>query len=242
MEGNIMVGELKIAVVTGAAGGIGAACAESFRDAGYAVRGWDMSEGLVDRVLWQRVDVADFDSVSEAAADLDRVDVLVNCAGLSEVCPADEFDPARFALTMAVNVNGSFFTTRAMVSQLANAKGTVINIGSIGGHRAGPRRVAYGASKAAVLAMTQILATDLGRFGVRVLAVSPGYVHTGMLKVALRDGVLDESALLSRIPTGRLIEPDELANVILRLTAPEFAAINGSAVVVDGGWLANGAY
>lgn len=230
------------AIVTGAASGIGEACAALLVDRGWSVHGWDLATGEIPGVRWSRVDVSDHTSVGAAAAEVPVTHALVNCAGIGLHGSAEHMDPASFARVIATNLNGTFFTSRALFDALAAGAGTVINIASIVGHRAGPRRAAYATSKAAVLSLTQVLATDWSAYGIRVVAVSPGYVNTPMVAHSLASGALDRATIYDRTPAGRLAEPNELAQVIYELLQPTFSLVNGSAVLVDGGWLANGGY
>jgi NAD(P)-dependent dehydrogenase (short-subunit alcohol dehydrogenase family) len=230
------------AVVTGAAGGIGAAIVERLLAAGFAVDAWDLDARGVHGAHGVAVDVRDHASVAAAAERLDRLDLLVNAAGVSGDGRPQALDPRVWERVVAVNLSGTFYACQALHGALAADGGLIVNIASVTGHRAGPRRAAYCSTKAAVLMLTQVLATDWGADGIRVVALSPGYVDTGMMRRAVDAGRLDVDAILARTPAGRVARADEVARMVLALTDERFELVNGSAIVLDGGWLANGGY
>ncbi|GLY92303.1 SDR family NAD(P)-dependent oxidoreductase [Actinoallomurus iriomotensis] len=232
----------RTAVVTGAASGIGAAVATELVAAGWDVHGWDVADGVVERARHHVVDVADAAAVRAAAAEHDRLDLLVNCAGIGGSGRADELTPQQWDRVIGIDLSGTFYCCNALYGALAGRRGSVVNIASIVAHRAGPGRAAYCTAKAGVVMLTEVLATDWGPDGIRVNAVSPGYTRTPMVTRAIAGGRLDEQAIRDRVPLDRLADPAELARLVRALTGPDFAYMTGATVLFDGGWTANGAY
>jgi NAD(P)-dependent dehydrogenase (short-subunit alcohol dehydrogenase family) len=187
----------KVAVVTGAARGIGLAVAARFLDDGYRVALLDIDAATLartaatleprDAVLAIECDVADPGQVASAidrvAARFGRIDALVNNAGVAVFKPLLETTFDEWARVLAVNLTGPFLCTQACAPvMLGNGGGAVVNIGSISGLRASTLRVAYGTSKAALMHLTKQQAAELGELGIRVNAVAPGPVDTAMAK------------------------------------------------------------
>ncbi|MFQ3623518.1 MAG: SDR family oxidoreductase, partial [Acetobacteraceae bacterium] len=185
------------------------------------------------------------DAVRTAFAALDArwggLDILVNNAGVIGKRAALDLTDEAWSRVMRINLDGVFYCARAagrrMVAQRA---GAIVNLGSIYSLVAAPERLAYCASKAAVAAMTKVLATEWAQHGVRVNAVAPGYVETGLIAAAVRAGEIDTAPLARRTPVGRLARPDEIARAILFLLDPANDYITGHVLAVDGGWTAYG--
>jgi NAD(P)-dependent dehydrogenase (short-subunit alcohol dehydrogenase family) len=232
----------RVAIVTGASSGIGAATARQLLLEGWRVTGWDLVPSPVEGVRSQHVDVADPASVRAAAADVPSLDLLVNAAGISERAPAAEMTVDQWRRVLDVDLSGSFWCAQALHPALREAHGVVVSIASIAAHRSFAGRVNYCVAKAGIVAMTEVLGQEWAKDGIRVLAISPGYVATEMVKAAIAGGWVSEAAVRSRTPMDRLAEPEEIARSIVALASPAFSYATGTTVVVDGGWLAQGGF
>ncbi len=229
-----------VAIVTGAARGLGAAIADALEAEGAAVARTDVDGGEVE------LDVRDGGSVERAvaavAARLGEPTILVNNAGINRIGPSESFDEADWNEVVDVNLGGVFRCSQVVGGRmLAAAGGAIVNVASISGLVGMPGRAAYCATKAGVLGLTRALAVEWAGRGVRVNAVAPGYVRTPMVENALAQGLLAEEALLERVPIGRLASPEEVAQAVVFLASPAAAYLAGQALLVDGGWLAYGA-
>ncbi len=170
-----------------------------------------------------------------------RIDLLVNNAGIFANFPSLELTLRDWQRTMDVNLTGVFVCSQAVAKHMATAgKGVIINISSIYGTVAAPRRAAYAASKAAVAMLTKVWAVEWARQGIRVNAVAPGYVGTEGTVVLQQQGKIDIAAIAQRTPQGRLGEPEEIANSVLFLAASASSHVTGQVLGVDGGWTAYG--
>ncbi|QQR74422.1 MAG: glucose 1-dehydrogenase [Holophagales bacterium] len=245
----------KIVVVTGAAAGIGRAVARRFAKEGCRVSAWDVSpapdlaeelEGLGGQADVRQVDVARRESVEAAtAAVIDRwgrVDVLVNNAGIvrdaqlvkwkdGEV--ASMMEDAAFDAVIAVNFKGVFLCARTVVPHMIRGGGGVIlNASSVVGLYGNFGQTNYAATKSAVITMTKTWARELGKFGIRVNAVAPGFVATEIL-AAMPQKVLD--GMIAHTPIGRIGKPEELAESYLWLASDAASFVHGAVLSVDGG-------
>lgn len=239
----------KVAVVTGAASGIGAAIAETFADRGARVALLDMNldaarsraAGLTGAVAIA-CNVTDAKSVegalTEVRAQLGAPDIVVNSAGIVDLAPAQDLSQGAWDRTMAVNLTGTFLVAQAAGRMMiAEGKGgRIVNLASQAGSVAIEGHVAYCASKFAVIGLTKTLALEWGRHGITVNSVSPTVVLTELGRKAW-DGPKGE-AMKALIPTGRFAEPEEIASAVLFLASDEAAMINGADLLVDGGYTA----
>ena len=243
----------KVALVTGAARGIGLASALWFLDHGYAVALLDIDAVTLravvaelapaERVLALPADVRDPQQVAQALAAVQarfgRLDALVNNAGIAVFKPLQDTAFDEWRDVMATNLDGPFLCTQAAVPlMLRGGGGAVVNIASISGLRASTLRVAYGTSKAALIHLTKQQAAELGDLGIRVNAIAPGPVDTAMAKLV-------HSAAIRRdyhdsIPLGRYGTPEEIAAGIGFLCSDAASYINGQTLAVDGGFDAVG--
>ena len=239
-----------LAVVTGGASGIGFAVAERLLEDGWAVAILDANrEALAeaeaqighDALLCLACDITDEDDVEEcfdaAAGQFGPVAGLVNCAGIARGLAAMDTPVDLFRRMLDVNLIGSFIAARAAVRRMGDDL-SVVNITSVSGLRANAGRMAYGASKAGVKLMTEVLAVELGASGVRVNAIAPGPVETPM--VAKLHGEAERAQWLDRLPQRRYGDPDEIAAAAAFLLSQEASFVNGHTLVVDGGFLAAG--
>jgi len=246
-----MVGSLaatnRVAVVTGAARGLGRAVALELAAAGCVVAVFDVDEERGRQVAgdvngaFYKVDVsmtADVDGAfARVAADLGGVDVLVNNAGVVAAGPhIDATLDADWDRAIAVMQSGVFYCMRAAArTMLLQQRGTIVNVSSIRGLQTKPGRVAYCAAKAAVLSMTKVAAAEWGPRGIRVNAVAPGYVRTEMWESGVSAGIVDEEQEAAAVPLRRIGEPSEVAKVVAFLSSEGSSYVNGAVVVVDGG-------
>ncbi len=238
----------KVAVVTGAARGIGRATADRFLADGWRVALLDIDTAIdavpaSDTVLPLRTDVADEASVQAAFARIavafGRVDALVNNAGIAVFKPLLETSFAEWQQVMAVNLSGAFLTAQAAVPLMRRGGGgAIVNVTSISGLRASTLRVAYGTSKAALAHLTRQMAVEFAQYGIRVNAVAPGPVDTAMAKAVHSPEI--RADYHDAIPLGRYGLESELANAIVFLCGPEASYITGQEVAVDGGFAATG--
>lgn len=228
-------------LVTGAASGIGQAVAQAFLESGDQVLGWDLQADAGQGYSIQTVDVRDPEAVQAAAAQFQTLDLLVNCAGIARRGNAASLTAEDWGAVIDTNLSGTFYCCQATLPALkASGAGLIINVASFVAHRSGPGRASYVASKAGVVALTEVLALDFAEHGVRAISVSPGYTRTAMVERALDAGRLVEERLLARIPARRLAAPLEIGRAIRHLADPTLGYANGCDYVIDGGFMANG--
>jgi NAD(P)-dependent dehydrogenase (short-subunit alcohol dehydrogenase family) len=225
-------------LVVGAAGAIGAAVASRFLEASWTVDGWDRDPIVDPRFRSARVDLLDWPAVVAAAASLPQLQAVVNCTGIASRTPAEELEPDELSRVLAVNLVGAFALSRAVLPALRAGHGTLVHIASVGGHLGFRNRLAYDTSKAGLLAMVRHLAIDWGPSGVRVVSVSPGFVRGGMAERGIAEGRTQLSHITGHAPSGRLVELSEVANAVLAVVGPDLAGMNGSDLLVDGGFAA----
>lgn len=235
----------RVAVVTGAAGGIGSATVRRLREEGMTVVATDLDDASVRDLSEHHhpLDVTDPDDVDRVMdavlARFGRVDVLVNNAGITgsqQATSAGETPIEEFDRVMAVNVRGPFLCTRALLPAMIDAGGgQVITIASVAGLVAFPGRCAYTTSKGAAVMFARSLAVDYGHAGIRSNAICPGMVETPMTQWRLDQPDL-RARIESQVPIGRVAQPDEIADAVAILASGRMAYANGSAIVIDGGW------
>ena len=245
----------RVAVVTGAAQGIGRRTAQLLAEHGYALVLNDRQEpthNLRDlggtAVLSVTGDVSDEANAERVtAATLDRfgrVDVLVNNAGISSITPAEDTTAEQFRRVLDVNLTGPFLLSRALGRvMLQQGSGSIVNVASVAGLLGIADRAAYNASKHGLIGLTRTLAAEWGGRGVRVNAVCPGWVKTEMDEKDLGSGAYANEDIERRVPMGRFATPDDIARAILYLADPTASAfVNGHALSVDGGWATDGSW
>jgi NAD(P)-dependent dehydrogenase (short-subunit alcohol dehydrogenase family) len=243
----------KVALVTGAARGIGLATARKFLAEGWRVALLDIDNdtlmrtfaalSLPDRTLALHCDVADSEGVNGAVARLSerfgRLDALVNNAGIAIFKPLLETTPADWARTLAVNLTGPFLCTQAAVPLIRDTGGgSIVNVTSISSLRASTLRVAYGTSKAGLAHLTKQQAVELAALGIRVNAVAPGPVDTAMAKAVHTPEI--RADYHDTIPLNRYGLEEELAEAIFFLCSDRASYITGQTLCVDGGFEATG--
>ena len=242
----------RVAVVTGAAQGNGAAIACGLAAAGAHVALADLNEGAVSDVAAKinasggkatstALDVTDASATAAWAKKLREtlapVSILVNNAGIIRRTPleADSYDDD-WAATFAVNVNGARNMVGAFLDHLKEAGGSIINLGSIMSLQAGPSLTAYAASKGAVAQYTKALAQDLAPLGIRVNALLPGVIATPMT-TATRENPAAIARFMSHTPMGRVGQPEELVGPVIFLVSDAASYVTGALLPVDGGYL-----
>ena len=240
----------KIALVTGAARGIGLATSKLFVQQGYQVAMVDRDEEALfaeeKNVPGGRAflaDISDEIAVSQMMADVlkwsGRLDVLVNNAGVADFGPIEETDFERWRTVFSTNLDGTFLCSQAAMPHLKECGGgAIVNIASISGIRASTLRVAYGTSKAAIIHLTQQQAVELGEFGIRVNCVAPGPVRTKLSMAVHSQDIIE--AYHDAIPLNRYGREDEIASAIVYLVSDAASYITGQTLSVDGGFEAAG--
>ena len=217
----------KRALVTGASRGIGAAIAQAFREAGAEVLAPTRAQ-------------CDLGRLEATAAFLETlsgdVDILVNCAGTNRLAGLEELEPQLLAETLRIHLETPVMLIRALAPAMARKRwGRILNLGSIWGSVAKPRRGAYAAAKAGVEGVTRVLALELAPDNVLINVLAPGFVDTELTRT--NNPPAELAALAATVPLGRLAQPAELAEVALFLCSPRNSYITGQTLVVDGGFL-----
>ena len=240
------------AIVTGASRGLGESMALGLAEAGADIALVGRSEGLDEtkkkienlgrKALAVRADLSKMESIDEVMrATLDRfgkVDILVNNAGIVRRAPILEYSEKDWDEVITLNLKSCFFMAQAAARDMVKRKkGKIINISSLTFFWGATRIVAYTAAKAGVAQFTKAMCNELAPEGINVNAIAPGYMATDINK-ALREDHTKSAELLSRIPMGRYGKMDELNGLIVYLASQASNYMNGSTVVIDGGWLA----
>jgi meso-butanediol dehydrogenase/(S,S)-butanediol dehydrogenase/diacetyl reductase len=236
----------KLAIVTGAARGIGLATAKLFEKNGYKVALVDKDN---DELIKLRIDnnnqksfsydISDINQLSNMFSDIlnwyGRIDVLVNNAGVADFGNIEETSYERWNKVMKTNLDGVFLCSQKAIPYLKETKGNIVNIASISGLRASTLRVAYGTSKAAVIQLTKQQAAELGEFGIRVNCIAPGPVKTKLAMAVHTQDIIE--AYHDAIPLNRYGTEIEIANGIYFLASENASYITGETLHINGGML-----
>ncbi|WP_442599597.1 3-oxoacyl-ACP reductase FabG [Neobacillus sp. D3-1R] len=238
----------KVAIITGAANGIGLAAAEVFAREGAKVALADFNEqqGIESTnllkekgydVAFFQVNVAERESVNSMVSDVletfGRIDILVNNAGITKDGMLSKLSVEDFQKVIDVNLTGVFHCTQAVLpAMVEQGKGKIISTSSVSGVYGNVGQTNYAATKAGVIGMTKTWAKELGRKGINVNAVAPGFIETGMT-AKVPDKILDQMKMM--VPLGRLGIPEDIANAYLFLASEESNYVNGTVLHVDGG-------
>ncbi len=229
--------EQRVVLVTGAASGIGLAIAERFAREGARVHGFDRAgEVAFHGDVRSPSDVEQ--AVGRLVADEGRLDVLVCSAGVREIGDVYTMSTDEWDNVIAVNLSGTFYCCQAAARHMRErGGGAIVNISSVGGLVGLARRPAYTASKHGVVGLTKSLARDLGPDGIRVNAICPGLIRTPLTEQYFVSGAFEEG-LRTVVPQGRVGLAEDVADAALYLASNQSAYVNGIALTVDGGWLA----
>lgn len=248
----------RVAVVTGASRGLGAAIARRL-----GADGWHVAclatraqgvEAIAEEItsefgvrtiadgclVEQRDDVERV--LDRAEAELGPISLMVNNAGIAQVAPFLETGVEDFRRIVEINLMGVFHGSQAAAQRMvaSGTNGNIVQLGSIAGSNGFPQRVGYCGTKAAVEHMAKVMAIDLAPHGIRVNVVAPGYIRTDMVQDLIDAGTLDEQPLIGRIPARTLGTPDHIASCVAWLASDEAEYVTGETIAVDGGWLAYG--
>lgn len=241
----------KSALVTGAASGIGRACAERLARAGAAVTVLDLNGDAAQQVAEEiggeplRADLSDHDALDSLEID---ADIIVNNAGLQHVAAIEEFPPEKFSTILRVMLEAPFRLVRkALPGMYEKGWGRVINVSSVHGLRASPYKSAYVSAKHGLEGLSKVIAREGGPKGVTSNCICPAYVRTPLVESQISDqakthGISEdeviEQIMLTEPAIKRLIEPEEVAEFAAFLCSPEASFINGASLTMDGGWTA----
>lgn len=242
----------KVAIVTGAARGIGLAIAQRFQTENYHVIILDNDKATLQQCKTQLKGKGNYSFMScdvsnprqventfqKILAQFPAIHALINNAGIAIFKPAEQVSFADWNAVMSVNLNGTFLCSQACLPGLLAAKGCIVNIASISGVRASTLRIAYGTSKAAIMHLTKQQAVEYGNKGVRANAVAPGPVETEMAKLVHSADI--RTSYKDAIPLARYGSTEEIADAVYFLCSPAAAYINGQILAVDGGFDAAG--
>jgi len=235
--------ENKIAIITGGSAGIGAATAVKFAEEGAKVIIWDLDEERGNALAAQlnatfmKVNTAIYAEVEAAAKatyeQYGRIDILINNAGITRDSSLKKMTPEQWQLVIDVNLSGVFYCAKVISEyMLQNGWGRIINASSVVGLYGNFGQTNYVATKAGIIGMTKTMARELGKKGITVNAVAPGFIATEMV-AAMPENILE--GMKAKVPIGRLGDPAEIANVYAFLASDEASYINGHTLSVDGG-------
>ena len=238
----------RVAVVTGAARGIGDAIAGRLLADGAKVFSLDKAPASEPRadIVYLEADVTDPARVAEAFEAIDaktgRIDILVNNAGIQRVGLVGKISFAEWSAVVAAHLNGCFLCASEAVPRMAarGNGGAIVSIASTAAFVGLPGRSAYCAAKAGILGLTRALALEVASAGIRVNAVAPGFTRTKLIEQGLADGSLQEDWMVARVPMKRLAATQEIASVVRYLAGDEASYVTGQTIIADGGWTVQG--
>ena len=234
---------MKTAIVTGAGAGIGKAICQKLSQNNYRVGMLDLNEENVNEAskgvensFPLLGDVTNQESIKKAFEKFGEIpDLLVNNVGIVLFGPLEEHSVEDYSKSLNINLLGSFITSRILINDMIKrGSGSIINMSSVNGVNPGIGIGAYPASKAGIISMTQQMAIEWGKFGIRVNCISPGFIDAGMSKPIYEDPKVRELRG-GAVPSGRLGEADDIANAVLFLDSENASYVNGHNLVVDGG-------
>ena len=241
---------MNVVLITGASSGMGAAMAIEFAEAGWNVMAAGRDEGRLEEVAdvsekistWagDLVESEDCDElVSDTIDEYGAIDCLINAAGVLPRGNVEETSDEDWRDTMAINLDVPFYLSRAAMPHLLKTSGSIINMASFWGLRAGPRAMSYCVSKGGLIQLTRAMALDYAADGVRVNAICPGGVDTPMLAEGAEDADIDVDSFLEMIadgsPNKRIADPSDIAALAIFLASDAATHITGTAIPIDGG-------
>jgi NAD(P)-dependent dehydrogenase (short-subunit alcohol dehydrogenase family) len=232
----------KHVLITGGTGGVGNAFAEAFLNHGAYVIIADVTapkDGIDPRIRYEQLDVRDDTAVEALAARVEKVDVVIHCAG--RVAPWEEFRPEVFKDILDIHLVGNLRLANAFRTHLKNSKGCLVNIASMYSYFGAGAAPAYSAAKTGIVSLTKSLAISFAEDGIRVNAIAPGWIKTEMTRALREDPELSEfnNKVLARIPGGQWAEAEDLAGAAIFLASAASKLINGVTIPVDGGYCAS---
>ncbi|MBU1208349.1 MAG: SDR family oxidoreductase [Pseudomonadota bacterium] len=248
----------KVAIVTGGGMGIGEAIARKFASEGAKIVIGDVNPQAAEKIIEDlrkmncqglavAVDVSQKEDVDRLADEtlkaFGKIDILINNAGITQLPKSIlDLDIEAWQKVTDIDYKGTYLCSRRVGKEMVQQKsGVVINIASIMGLISAPL-VAYGPAKSAVIMLTKILATEWGRFNVRVNAIAPGYTLTPLMRGMIARGERDPKSILERTPMGKMVEPEDIANAALFLASDQAKCITGITLPIDAGMSADGAW
>jgi 2-dehydro-3-deoxy-L-rhamnonate dehydrogenase (NAD+) len=238
--------EGQVAVITGGAQGIGLAVAKRLIQSGAKVSLWDMRKDLLDQAVAElgssasavEVNIGNYDSVAAATKSVEttlgKIDILVNSAGIAgKNAPLDEYDLDEWRRVIDIDLNGTFYVNRAILPGMkARNYGRIVNIASIAGKEGNPNASAYAAAKGGVIAMTKAVGKECAKYDIAINCITPATAKTRILD-ELKPEFIDY--MLSRIPRGRFVEVEEVANMVSWLVSKENSFTTASVFDLSGG-------
>ena len=248
---------MKVALITGAAQGIGQRTSEVLAERGFALALNDLrspsetaararQQGVrAIEVLGSVADEAAVERMADTVMqEFGRIDVLVNNAGISSIAPAEETTTEEWRRVMEVNLLGPFLCCRTFGRiMLKQRSGSIVNVASVAGLLGVADRAAYNASKHGLIGLTRTLSAEWGGRGVRCNAVCPGWVKTPMDDASQGAGFYQDTDIINRVPQARFATPDDIAQAIAFLADPaQSGFVNGHTLSVDGGWASDGSW
>jgi NAD(P)-dependent dehydrogenase (short-subunit alcohol dehydrogenase family) len=248
---------IRVAVITGASQGIGRRTAEVLAARGYSLALNDIQSlaatmDAVRKIGTEAMEVPgdvssepDVERIAESVRQkYGRADVLVNNAGISCICPAEQTTAEQWRRVLEINLTGPFLLCRAFGRlMLQQQEGAIVNVASVAGLAGIGDRAAYNASKHGLIGLTRTLASEWGGRGVRSNAVCPGWVKTEMDEADQAGGYYSDADIENRVPMARFARPTEVAEAVAFLADPKLSGfVNGMELRVDGGWLADGSW
>ena len=249
----------KIAMVTGSSVGIGKAIALTFAKEGAIVvtnsRKLERAEATANEVRAIGSQALAIEADLTKSTDIDylidttienfgRLDILVNNAGIAMISPTEDLSEHDWDRAIAIDLKATFLCSQkaAKRSMIPQKSGVIINISSILGKVALPMRAAYCASKAGVIALTQVMGSEWAKYNIRVVAIGPGYILTELVQQSIDDGTFSAETLIDRTPMKRFGKLEEIANLAVFLASDDAGYITGEIIYVDGGMTATGGW